>query len=90
MPKLSAEQFSRVIWPRFMVWSRMGKHALRVELAKMRCARVGHKHLIGKWSECEQRHIAYCIECETMLPEIVVRDEYYRELPIKTEAYTLD
>lgn len=73
----------RVIYPRFMVWSRQGKHALRVELAKMRCKRLGHRHLIGVWDDALQRHVALCIECETRLPDAKLSDIFLepREIP---------
>lgn len=66
----------RVIYPYFMVWSRNGKHALVVELARMKCKRLGHKHLVGLWDETQGKHIAYCVACETTLPNARVPETF--------------
>ena len=62
----------RAVWPYFMVWSRHAKKAIIVELSKMRCQRLGHRHLIGAWNDKAQKHVAFCIECETLLPDVEI------------------
>ena len=62
----------RVIWPHFMVWTRHAHHAIAVQLGAMRCKRVGHRKLIGVWDDKQNKHIAYCASCETMLPDVEV------------------
>jgi hypothetical protein len=66
----------RVIYPRFMIWSRHAQHAIAVELGKMRCERIGHKKLVGVWRDREQKHIAFCVECETFLPDVEVPTQF--------------
>jgi len=66
----------RVIYPFFMVWTRHAQHRIRVQLAAMRCKRLGHKQLIGLWDDKQQKHIAFCAACETMLPNVEVPEVF--------------
>lgn len=48
------------------------QHRIRVQLDAMRCKRIGHRKLIGLWDDKQQKHIAFCAACETMLPDVEV------------------
>lgn len=66
----------RVTWPYFMVWTRYAQHAIRVQLAAMRCKRLGHKQIVGLWNDKEQKHNSFCVACEMYLPGVEVPEAF--------------